>query len=65
MAEVIGLVAPSPSAQNERPRMLSQMSSSLSMSSCVALAGLDPAQDLDQPVGALTARRALAARLVR
>src|SRR5207302_11143983 len=30
--EVIGLVAPSPSAQKERPRMLSQASSNVSMS---------------------------------
>ena len=35
MSEVIGLVAPSPSAQNDRPRMLSLMSSSVSMSSTV------------------------------
>ena len=35
--EVIGLVAPSPSAQNARPRMLSQMSSSFSRSSSVPL----------------------------
>ncbi len=35
MAEVIGLVAASPRAQKLRPRMLSQMSTSLSMSSCV------------------------------
>src|SRR5690349_16390839 len=32
MAEVIGLVAPSPRAQNERPRMLSHRSRSSSMS---------------------------------
>ena len=37
MALVIGLVAPSPSAQNERPRMLSQMSSSVSRSALGAL----------------------------
>src|SRR6185295_8064971 len=35
MPLVIGLVAPSPSAQNDRPRMLSQMSNIVSMSSSV------------------------------
>src|SRR5215211_7539610 len=34
MAEVIGEVAPSPSAQKDRPRMLSQRSSNFSMSPC-------------------------------
>ena len=51
-----GLVAPSPRAQNDRPRMLSQVSSSVSRSSSRALAGLEPLQDLHQPVGALAAR---------
>jgi hypothetical protein len=32
MPLTIGLVAPSPRAQNERPKMLSQVSSSVSMS---------------------------------
>ena len=32
MAELIGEVAPSPRAQNDRPRMFSQRSSSFSMS---------------------------------
>ena len=35
MDDVIGLVAPSPSAQNDRPRMLSQVSISTSRSSWV------------------------------
>src|SRR5690242_13969639 len=35
MDEVTELVAPSPSAQNERPRMLSDRSTSVSMSSSV------------------------------
>ena len=35
--DVIGLVAPSPSAQNDRPMMLSQASSSVSMSLASAL----------------------------
>ena len=65
MDDVIGLVAPSPRAQNERPRMLSQMSSSLSRSASSPLPVLQPAQHLHQPVGALAARGALAAGLVR
>ena len=60
----IGLVAPSPRAQNERPRMLSHWSSSRSRSASLALALLQPGQRLRQPPRALAARGALAAGLV-
>ena len=60
----IGLVAPSPRAQNERPRMLSHWSSSRSRSASLPSPLLEPAQRLHQPPGALAARRALAAGLV-
>ena len=62
--EVIGLVAPSPSAQNDRPRMLSHRSSSSVEVGLGALALLERWQHLHQPPGALAARRALAAGLV-
>ena len=63
--EVIGLVAPSPRAQNDRPKMLSQVSSRVVEVLLGAVAALEPLEDLHHPVGALAARRALAARLVR
>ena len=63
-SSMIGLVAPSPSAQNERPRMLSHWSSRTSRSSSRAHALLELGQHLHQPPGALAARRALAAGLV-
>ena len=63
--DMIGLAAPSPNAQNDFPKMVSEMSSSFSRSSSVPAPGLQALVDLRQPVGALPARRALAAGLVR
>ena len=63
MDDMIGLAAPSPNAQNDFPKMVSEMSSSLSIVlGCPA--GLQALVDLGQPVGALAARRAFAARFV-
>ena len=60
----IGLTAPSASAQNERPMMLSHWSSSRSRSASLPMPLLELGEHLHQPPRALAARRALAAGLV-
>ena len=60
---MIGDAAPSPSAQNDLPRMASEMSNSVPRSSGTP-GRFQALVDLRQPVGALPARRAFAARLV-
>ena len=65
MEDVTGLVAPSPSAQNDAPEdVVGQVEQLVEVASGLPSPALEPVQDLHQPVGALAAGRALAAGLV-